>query len=81
MGRLSTAVASVGVDAGNLPEELPNVSLIDALLPASWSSRSSKVSHIAHFTCKSRISLRDEGRALLLTSRNIVLKASHRNEP
>ena len=47
MGRLSTAVAAAGVDAGNLPEKLPNVSLIDALLPASWSSRSSKVSRIA----------------------------------
>lgn len=41
MGRLSTVVAAAGVDAGNLPERLPNVSLIDALLPASWSSRSS----------------------------------------
>jgi hypothetical protein len=46
MGRLSTAVAAAGVDAGNLPEKLPNVSLIEALLPASWSSRSSKVRRI-----------------------------------
>jgi hypothetical protein len=46
MGRLSTAVAAAGVDAGNLPEKLPNVSLIEALLPASWSFRSSKVRRI-----------------------------------
>jgi hypothetical protein len=39
MGRLSTAVASVGVDAGNLPEKLPTISLWDALLPGSWSRK------------------------------------------
>lgn len=48
MGRLSTAVASAGVDAGNLPEKIPNISLIDALLPASWSSRSSKKDKVRH---------------------------------
>jgi hypothetical protein len=50
MGRLSTAVASVGVDADNLPERIPNISLIDALLPASWSSRSSKNDKVMHIT-------------------------------
>jgi hypothetical protein len=50
MGRLSTAVASVGVDADNLPEKIPNISLIDALLPASWSSRSSKKDKVRNIT-------------------------------
>jgi hypothetical protein len=50
MGRLSTAVASAGVDADNLPEKIPNISLIDALLPASWSSRSSKKDKVRHIT-------------------------------
>jgi hypothetical protein len=50
MGRLSTAVASAGVDADNLPERLPNISLIDALLPASWTSRSSKKDKVRHIT-------------------------------
>jgi hypothetical protein len=39
MGRLSTAVAAIGVDAGNLPEKLPTISLWDALLPGSWSRK------------------------------------------
>lgn len=37
MGRLATAVAAAGVDADNLPEQLPNISLLDVLLPSSWS--------------------------------------------
>jgi hypothetical protein len=48
MGRLSTAVASAGVDADNLPEKIPNISLIDALLPASWTSRSPKKDKVRH---------------------------------
>lgn len=51
MGRLSTAVASVGVDAGNLPEKLPTISLWDALLPGSWSRKKVGRSH-AIITCR-----------------------------
>jgi hypothetical protein len=43
MGRLSTAVAAVGVDAGNLPEKLPNISLWDAFLPHSKKVRNSHI--------------------------------------
>lgn len=43
MGRLSTAVAAVGVDAGNLPEKLPNISLWDAFLPRSKKVRNSHI--------------------------------------
>lgn len=46
MGRLSTSVAAAGVDAGNLPEKLPNISLFDALLPRSWSRSKSDKSQV-----------------------------------
>lgn len=47
MGRLTTSIAAAGVDAGNLPEKLPNISFFDALLPASLSrSKKSQVSPI-----------------------------------
>jgi len=56
MGRLSTAVAAVGVDAGNLPEKLPTISLFDALLPGSWSRSKSSRTKVgkphAGITCK-----------------------------
>ncbi|KAM0722846.1 hypothetical protein Q7P37_001044 [Cladosporium fusiforme] len=34
MGRLATTIAAAGVDADNLAEKLPRVSLLDALLPS-----------------------------------------------
>ncbi|OQO12251.1 hypothetical protein B0A48_02892 [Cryoendolithus antarcticus] len=39
MGRLATAVAAAGADAINIPpiRELPRISLLDALMPKSWS--------------------------------------------
>lgn len=42
MGRLATNVAAAAVDADNLPEKLPNISLLDALLPKPSKQKKNK---------------------------------------
>lgn len=74
MGRLATHIAAAAVDASNLPvpEKLPNISLIDALLPGRWSSFGSKKGKVSP---KIHMSARIAQRAFIMVPRTSRISA------